>query len=207
MKGDCCKKALPRPLPTFTTKGLRANPWTCDAFGTAQNGGFTTITKGFPWDKRGLRTFPASNDRDKGKCCEESMGLPGHSRSLTGCGAQCKLSLLVPPSSSGLGYLVLSQATGVRIPVGVPCYFPHHTSACRMPWLSPVGDCCKSPFCCDYRRLPAKTYAQICGSVIRPAQRRNQSCNSHPWRADTLPHALGAGVLYNMGVAGCLEGR
>ncbi len=28
-------------------------------------------------------------------------------------------SVLLPPSSSGLGYLVLSQGTGVRVPVGV----------------------------------------------------------------------------------------
>ena len=29
------------------------------------------------------------------------------------------LMLLLPPSSSGLGHLVLSQETGVRFPVGV----------------------------------------------------------------------------------------
>ncbi len=30
-----------------------------------------------------------------------------------------KLECLTPPSSSGLGYLILSQVTGVRLPLGV----------------------------------------------------------------------------------------
>src|SRR5438067_9051725 len=38
-----------------------------------------------------------------------------------------------PPSSSGLGYLVLSQGTGVRVPVGV------------LPGHDPIGDSVFSP--------------------------------------------------------------
>ena len=65
---------------------------------------------------------PTSGRVQRGRSCDahvDSVDCPGRSYRLTHrLWVMIHLSLL-PPSSSGLGYLVLSQGTGVRVPVGV----------------------------------------------------------------------------------------
>jgi hypothetical protein len=69
---------------------------------------------------RRSRKFKSTNGLDRGE--PDLPALDGRLRAANRLtprlGVMIHLKLL-PPSSSGLGYLVLSQGTGVRVPVGV----------------------------------------------------------------------------------------